>query len=864
MRNGSSAGVHREATLAKGSAPWPVHSGPNRSCSDRPCHFQAPARASGIGPRGGPSTVAFVARIRWGSADTLAGMPAPGATRSAREHEFAHDLELARREAGFTVAQLAAELFCVPRTLRRYLNAERRPRREMVVRWEERCGTRPGRLTDRYDRLDVPHAGTSGSRDVQTTRARGGRVLFNLPSVVASFTGRQELLVALDAALRRCGDGVVTQVITGLGGVGKTQLAARYVQHRADRYDLVAWIRAEDGGTADLAALAARIGVAAGASSPGDRAQAALDRLAATDRRTLWLLVLDNVQSPSQLVSLLPRAGVGHVLVTTRDRALREFGPVLTVDVFDEETAVAFLTERAGRLDEARAARVLAQALGCLPLALSHAAAYCESGTSFASYLGLLTELPARELFDSHPEVSYSLTVGSTWRASMAAAASQAALASDVLAMAAFLGPDAIPKTVFSRLVDAGGPAAQKHLSDAFNAIARFCLGAIDDSTLSVHRLLQKTIREDADGDVAAVRALHALCDAFPADARTPDSWVPSERLLPHCLALAGWLSDPGGRAAELVELLNRASWYLNNAEPGSRRSMAVARDNVRIAERLLDADHPERLMARNHLATALQWAGHLDEAIAIFESVLEDRARVLGAEHDHTLISSSNLALAYEDAGRSEEAIGIYARLLRAQERILGVEQTQLWFTRHNLALSYRAAGRISDAIALLEPLLAAREAALGAENPETLKTRHHLAASYRAAERPEEAIAILEHLLRIRDRIVGAEHPHTLMTRHELGRAYGDARRAQDAIALLHELVPTCERLLGADHPDALAARHSLGVACMQAGRIEEATTGLEAVLADREQRLGKDHRDTQVTRDALEVCHQPGPLR
>ena len=776
--------------------------------------------------------------------------------RSAREHAFAHELELARREAGLTVAQLAKALDCVPRTVRRYLNAERRPARQVVVTWERTCRTRSGRLTDLYDVLDVPDDGVARSIDGRvgaTTRPRGGRVLFNLPAVVASFTGRENLLTVLDVALRRADRAVITQAIVGPAGVGKTQLAARYVQQRAGRYDLVAWIRAEDGGTADLAALAERIGIRVDGMSPSDRARAALERLASSDGRWSWMLVLDNVQSPDHLGQLLPRAAVGHVLVTSRDRALRQFAPVLTVEVFDEATAARYLTDRAGRPGDAGGARRLAHALGCLPLALSHAAAYCESGTSFATYLGLLEQLPARELFDSNPEVSYSLTVASTWKATMTAAASQAALAGDVLEMAACLGPDAIPKTLFGGLVDAGTATGRKLLSDAFNAIARYSLATIDDDTLSVHRLLQKTIRDET-GSETALRVLRALRDAFPDDARTPASWVVAERLLPHCLALAGQLPDPGGAAGELVELLNRVSWYLNNAEPGSRRSVAIARQTVSVAERLLDPDRPEGLMAHNHLATALQWAGRLEEAIANFETVLAERTRVLGAEHEHTLISSSNLAFAYEDAGLSTRAIEIYERLLPAQERILGAADPQCSFTRHNLAVSYKAAGRIGDAIAVLEPLLQARESTLGSENPETLKTRHHVAAAYRAAGRSETAIAILEPLLRLREQIVGAEHPHTLMTRHELARAYGDAGRTDAALASLRGLVPVCEAVLGARHPDTLAVRHSLGVAHAQAGEIDLATIVLGAALADREQDLGRAHRDTDVTREAL----------
>ena len=56
-------------------------------------------------------------------------------------------------------------------------------------------------------------------------------------------------------------DSVVAQAISGLGGVGKSQLAARYTQRHAADYEVVAWIDAADGGTADLLAFAKTLGI---------------------------------------------------------------------------------------------------------------------------------------------------------------------------------------------------------------------------------------------------------------------------------------------------------------------------------------------------------------------------------------------------------------------------------------------------------------------------------------------------------------------------------------------------------------------------------------------------------------------------
>jgi hypothetical protein len=491
-------------------------------------------------------------------------------------------------------------------------------------------------LREHLTRYVLQHGSPSPSRQ---RAARGPRVRFNLPAVSASFTGREEELHELDDALNAETGRVIAQAIVGLGGVGKSQLAARYAQMRADRYDLVAWIGAEDGGITDLAALAARLGQTTPETSPGELAQRALDWLCSCDER--WLLVLDNVDSAAQLEALLPRSGNGRVLVTSRDRSLRQFARVLMIDVFDEATATRYLTDRAGRPDDEVAARRIAQALGCLPLALSHAAAYCQSGTSFTEYLDMLDQLPASEVFDRRPERSHTQTVASTWRASIAATTAEAPLAGWVLEMAAYLGPDAIPKMLFGSLVDDAAAARdRKHLTDAFNALARYSLALIDDATISVHRLLQKVVRDNLHerGDQAAgQRVLDAVNHAFPNDPDTPSSWPRCEQLLSHALALADTAIVDAHSAPRLFELLNRASGYLYHAH-GSHRAVQTCQRIALDAEWILGPEHPSTLEARHGLAIAYADAGRAWEAIAIQEPLLADRRRILGPEHHSTL----------------------------------------------------------------------------------------------------------------------------------------------------------------------------------------------------------------------------------
>lgn len=138
--------------------------------------------------------------------------------------------------------------------------------------------------------------------------ARRGRLRFRLPRVVSHFTGREELLAQLEAALAKQRAGVITQTITGLGGVGKTQLAAAFVAAHQDDFEIIAWVRASDGGTADLAELAVALALPVAGRTPSERASDVLNFLSSTERP--WLLIFDNVPGP-QALTVLPSSGHG-------------------------------------------------------------------------------------------------------------------------------------------------------------------------------------------------------------------------------------------------------------------------------------------------------------------------------------------------------------------------------------------------------------------------------------------------------------------------------------------------------------------------------------------------------------------------
>ena len=147
-------------------------------------------------------------------------------------------------------------------------------------------------------------------------------VVGDVPQQPPGFVPRADLLAELDAA----GPGVsVVRAVTGMRGVGKTQLAAAYARAKlAEGWRLVAWVNAEDAASlaGGLAAVAEAAGLAGqGGGDPGRAVRHWLE--AGGDR---CLLVFDNAADADVLRPYLPVAGAARVLVTSNRQSVADLG----------------------------------------------------------------------------------------------------------------------------------------------------------------------------------------------------------------------------------------------------------------------------------------------------------------------------------------------------------------------------------------------------------------------------------------------------------------------------------------------------------------------------------------------------------
>jgi len=656
-------------------------------------------------------------------------------------------------------------------------------------------------------------------------------------------------------------------VLTGTGGVGKTQLAAALARRAwaAGDVDLLVWVEASTRAAIVTGYGRAGIAVAAGPERPADSAALLLDWLAGTDRR--WLVVLDDLNDPGDLRGLWPPATeTGRTLVTTRRRDAALTGPgrrVWPVGPFSAGEAAGYLRAKLGA--QADAAEALAQDLGLLPLALAQAVAYlADRGLTPGEYRVRLRDA-RRRLADLVPEAGalpddYPVALSAVWDLSVAHADAlrPRGLARPMLELISLLDPNGIPGDVLTaapvRAVT--GVADPDDLRDALYALHRLNLITVDRADparlVRVHALIQRVARERLP-DQRRARLVHAAAAALAG--HWPD--VPRDADLAQVLrANAAALAAQAGDDL-LTGGVDPVLWHAGDSLGQVGQAADAARYWRSLSERaarVLGPGHRDAFTARYKAAYWSGQAGDATAAIAGLAALLDDQMPHLGAEHPDTLRVQRDLADWRGTAGDPGRAAADLARLLPHQSRLLGPDHPDVLHLRHNLGRWRGNAGDPRAAVEEFRAVLAARLRLLGPDHLDTLSARGNLALWQGEAGDATAAAAGFATLLHDQVRLLGPRHPHTLQTRGHLAhwrQAAGEPSPASD----LDDLIADQQRVLGSGHPDPLRTRRLRALRIARDGDPDGAAELLAALLAEQVRLLGEDHLETRATRQDLE---------
>jgi CHAT domain-containing protein/tetratricopeptide (TPR) repeat protein len=362
--------------------------------------------------------------------------------------------------------------------------------------------------------------------------------------------------------------------------------------------------------------------------------------------------------------------------------------------------------------------------------------------------------------------------------------------------------------------------------------------------------------------------------------------------------------SESDLRGRECVPLVAEAAGdYLLTVRP-FQKTAAAGSYQIRIEE-LRAATEKDQIQQEtdklNEKANKLRDEGKYDEAIQLFERVIETYQRIwganslklaaathdlavlylykgdyamveplsqhalaiyqrtLGPEHPHVAVSLNLLAALYLRRGDYLRAEQLSQRAVAIKEQSLGSDHLNLAHYLNNLACIYYNKGDYGRAEVLYERALAIREKALGPEDRFVAQSINSLADLYYKRGDDNKAELMYQRALTIREKSLGPDHANVAESLCNLAEIYRNRKDYAKSEPLYQRAQTILEKKFGPEHLKNAIPLTGLALLYSDKGDYEKAETLHQRALAIREKSLGPEHPDVASSLHHLAVDYR-----
>jgi tetratricopeptide (TPR) repeat protein len=701
------------------------------------------------------------------------------------------------------------------------------------------------------------------------------------------FTGRESVLVHLREMLTTQKKAALTQALTGLGGIGKTQTAVEYAYRYHQEYSTVLWARADsrEALTADFATIAETLDLSAKNEQDQQYIVQAVKQWLNT--HTGWLLILDDVEDIEGVCDFLSQASEGHIILTTRTKSVGTVAHAIEIEKMQIAEGLLFLLRRAKmiRLDdpvdtasdvEQEQAREISAMMDGLPLALDQAGAYIEeTGCDLAHYLELYQKRRTELLKKRGKHVSgHSESVATTFSLCFEKVAQVNAAATELLRCCALLHPDTIPEELFTEGAVELGPLLQPLSTNPFlfdEAIADlFHYSLIDRNAethmLSIHRLVQAVLVDEMEEQLQhiwAERIVKAISTVFPG--HQPPTWQHLQRYLPHAQVCATLIEQWNMQSVDVARWLFRVGYSFANsgfstiAEQFYRQGNTLLKNDLsdvvkglfgaQYAEYVVSSPAMETLISMSPLPLLYYQQGKYDQAESHLQRAIASIEQTCGPEHVSLIHYLNTLGAVYSTTGKYVEAEAHFQRALDIRLRTSPVDFDGLATSLNNLADLYRKQGKYDQAEPLYQQVLHISETQFGSDPIKIAHTSHNLALLYRAQGKYSQAEILYQRALSIYEHTYGPESPFLATVLNSLGALYVYQDEYIKAEPILLKALAMREKVLGFEHVDVGRTLNNLGSLYLHQKKYDQAHQALQRSLKIYKRSFGTEHPEVAM---------------
>ncbi|NFA43609.1 TIR domain-containing protein [Clostridium botulinum] len=534
-----------------------------------------------------------------------------------------------------------------------------------------------------------------------------GRVIHNRLKESAPYTYRNDFILKI---LKQLKENKVV-VITGLGGIGKTQLAANYITNYINEYKLIGWINASDAVSIqnsyielveklDSEFLDANI-------NQNTILRYVKNWLENNDK---WLIIYDNVKNPKELNELLPNPINGHVIITSQNAKWSKFNPTIEVTQLTNRESINFLMKRAEK-DYETSMEELVSLLDNFPLSLEHAASYVhKTSRSFSYYLNKFKSRKGEMLSKAKRPEDYNHTIATTWEIAFDEIKENCQDAIEFLYFISFLAPDDIPLEML-KLEEESDINIIEILRDDFriddvieNLLNYSLINCNNNCTnmINIHRLVQIVVRYKLSQDIEeewCKNIINIFNQIFRDDRNNLSSQLHFKELLPHAIQVIENAINIGIKSKELSFLCENVGLLLNEIADYSK-AIKILKYGLNIGKKIFDYNCEDIAKYIINLGLVEKLSGNISEGIRYYNkavNIYEKLNLTCSVEYAKLI---NNIGRVKMDQGKYDESYGLILKSFNILENLNVEYNIENILILSNLALSLEHIGNIDDSI--------------------------------------------------------------------------------------------------------------------------------------------------------------------
>lgn len=662
----------------------------------------------------------------------------------------------------------------------------------------------------------------------------------NLPEQNKYFSGRVDVLEYIDSLFNKEKKDTISicQTISGLGGIGKTQLSIQYAYNYHYKYKTCIWfVDAESSSSIynSFSVFVQQFNLFLPKNYNTKDLQRAIKAWLSENRG--WLVILDNLENVDTILPYLPDKINGQILITTRNTRL-DYGTPFLLNVFDLNEALIFMKKRLSNTNECKMeyykykdfsekSTVLIKRLGYLPLALEQAAAYIkEVRCSISDYLELLNQSSVDAFSDKYasPEY-YTSIVTSTWNISFAALEDSS---QQLLNLCAYMGADNIPVNFFAEMRDLlpdplkNALSKQLTLNRVVTGLRTYSLASGTVEYINIHRLVQEVIRkhlEIEEGNNSGVNRWLQL------DFNMLESYLPTS-----CEEAYG------------------VSQFM---------PIAIHAESIADHYSILVKTKSLKLKIANlydKIGDCYDDCGIFDNAFRNYTSSLHIKELYLGKKHSETAIQYDNIGLLYTRTGDYWEAVKWHKKAIHILESSLGKKSLDTATAYNNLGLALVKNGDYDKGISWYQKCIDIELKILGDDHIEIAADYNNMGEAYHQKHDEESALKYLKLALEIKEKQIGCMNSNIAITYNNLGSVYWRLKQYDNAIKYTQKSLNIYKRIYGEKHPNFALEMANLASILADMGDLEKARHDYMIAIEVGISSLGLSHPETAKTIDGM----------